>query len=168
MDWKLLLDGQVKRNGRLFYRLAFSILRDEEAAEEACQDAITRAMERPTQLKIPGALREWLSMLVRTESYRAGLRRRVELRASVEYLARAARSDHEVTPEFREAVLTAVAELPEKARAVVAMRLLEGMSGNDVAKLLGCKASEVSRQLHSGMEQLRPVLNRWNVLKGER
>ena len=33
------------------------------------------------------------------------------------------------------------------------------MSGNEVKELLGCSASQVSRALHEGLEQLRTILN---------
>ena len=54
--------------------------------------------------------------------------------------------------------MLAMDRLPETARMVVALRVMHGLSGNEVKDLLGCSAGEVSRQLHRGMEQLRGLL----------
>src|SRR5205809_50456 len=51
-----------------------------------------------------------------------------------------------------------LAALPESLRAVVTLRIMEGLSGNEVKDLLGYSASQVSRMLHEGLEQLRNVL----------
>jgi DNA-directed RNA polymerase specialized sigma24 family protein len=37
------------------------------------------------------------------------------------------------------------------------------MSGNEVKVILGCSASEVSRQLYLGMEMLRELLAEWEA-----
>ena len=70
--------------------------------------------------------------------------------------------------DMREAVVQAMDRLPETARTVVALRLMQGMSGNEVKDLLGCSASEVSRQLHAGMEQLRGLLAEFEVRSAPR
>jgi DNA-directed RNA polymerase specialized sigma24 family protein len=56
-------------------------------------------------------------------------------------------------------VEAALRELPDLTRAVVVLRIMQGMSGNEVKGLLGCSAAEVSRRLYSGMEQLRTLLS---------
>jgi RNA polymerase sigma factor (sigma-70 family) len=66
--------------------------------------------------------------------------------------------------DLRQSVIDALAELPEPTRTIVALRLMEGWSGNQVKDLLGSSASEVSRRLHDGMEQLRGLLAEYRPL----
>ena len=60
-------------------------------------------------------------------------------------------------PDVANMLRTSIAELPEQTQLVIVLRLVEGMSGNEVKSLLGCSASEVSRRLHNGMDHLRQV-----------
>ena len=60
--------------------------------------------------------------------------------------------------ERRDLVLSALAQLPEPIRGVVTLRMMQEMSGNEVSELLGCSASDVSRRLHEGLDQLRRFL----------
>lgn len=54
-------------------------------------------------------------------------------------------------------------QLPEPSRLVVTLRIMEEMSGRQVQDLVGCSAAEVSRRLHSGMDELRKLLADWKT-----
>lgn len=160
-DWNLMLSEQIRRNGRLFFRLAHGVLRDAASAEDVCQHAFLRAWEQRHQIGASDfALKGWLARTVINGSLQVVRRGKVARRAVAAHVAGRGES---VGPggqqaEVREEVMAAVAKLPDPCRSVVVMRLLEGMSGGEVKDLLGCSASEVSRQLHRGMEQLRGML----------
>lgn len=159
--WGPLLAEQIKANGRLFFRLAFGILRNSSAAEDACQQAFSKAWERRGEIDGPEALRPWLAKVVINESLATVRRGKVEKRI----LATRAEEDVSmaVAPgtesEARESVVTALERLPETPRLVVTLRIMQGMSGKEVKALLGCSDSEVSRQLYLGMERLRTLLS---------
>jgi RNA polymerase sigma-70 factor (ECF subfamily) len=55
-------------------------------------------------------------------------------------------------------VRAAVMRLPEKLRAPVVLRFYEGLEGEEIASLLGCKASTVWTRLYRGLERLRSEL----------
>ena len=160
-EWERLLAEQLRHNGRLFFRLAHGILRNAAAAEDACQHALLRAWEQRDAIETsPPALKGWLARTVINRSLQVVRRSKVERRAVA---VRAEALPESVSPlegnaDRREAVMAAVGKLPDMSRAVVVMRMLEGMSGGEVKDLLGCSASEVSRQLHRGLEQLRGML----------
>lgn len=160
-DWDQMLSEQLRLNGRLFFRLAHGVLRDAAAAEDACQYALLRAWEERGSIAAAApSIKGWLARTVINRSLQILRSGKLEKRAVA---ARAATASESIAPgghqaEVRECVLAAVARLPDPCRAVVVMRLLEGMSGGDVRDVLGCSASEVSRQLHRGMEQLRGLL----------
>lgn len=154
---------QVRRHGRLFFRLAYGVLRDAAAAEDVCQQAILKAWERRHEVRDAAACRGWVARIVLNESLQ--VRRRLAIERRV--LARHASSPPPAAQgaaagfEVRESVLAAMEKLPDTTRLVVAMRVMQGMSGNEVKDVLGCSAAEVSRQLHRGMELLRQSLAEW-------
>jgi len=159
-EWDRLLSEQIRQNGRFFFRLAHNVLRDAQLAEDVCQQALLRAWEERERIQSGPTLKSWLARTVVNNSLQLVRRGKVERRV----LGHQAyvRPDEEGPPgtreEDREAVLAALNRLPEPTRLVVALRVLEGMAGNDVKELLGCSAAEVSRQLHRGLEQLRGML----------
>jgi RNA polymerase sigma factor (sigma-70 family) len=59
----------------------------------------------------------------------------------------------------RELVVAALAQLPESPRNTVALRVMHGLSGNEVSEMLGVSVSQVSRWLHEGLDRLREFLD---------
>lgn len=162
-DWNSLVGEQVARNGPLFFELAYRLLRDSAAAEDACQQAMLKALQAEHGLRGRDSLKAWLARVVINESLQMHRRREIERHAVRS--AAATILDKPQAPELdlRETVLEAVSGLPETTRVVVTLRLLHGMSGNQVKDLLSCSAVEVSRQLHRGMELLRHSLSTWET-----
>jgi len=160
MDWDRLLSEQIRQNGRFFFRLAHNVLRDAQLAEDVCQQAFLRAWEERDRIQPGVTLKAWLARTVVNNSLQLVRRGKVERRVlgNQAYLRPGAEGPAGEREEAREAVLAALNRLPEPTRLVVALRVLEGMAGNDVKELLGCSAAEVSRQLHRGLEQLRGIL----------
>src|SRR3954447_10916209 len=159
-DWDRLLSEQIRQNGRFFFRLAHNVLRDAQLAEDVCQQALLRAWEERDRIQPGPTLKAWLARTVVNNSLQLVRRGKVERKvlgheAHVRPAAERPAGERE---EAGEAVLAALHRLPEPTRLVVALRVLEGMAGNDVKELLGCSAAEVSRQLHRGLEQLRGLL----------
>jgi RNA polymerase sigma-70 factor (ECF subfamily) len=163
-DWHVLLADQMTRHGRLFYKVAHGILRDAPAAEDACQQALLKALSRFDQIRSEDSLRAWLVKVVVTESLAVRRRRRLEERTRIERAPRpAAALDDGAHWERRDAVLEALETLPEPTRVIVVMRLLDGMNGGEVSHILGCSEAHVSRQLHGGMALLRIALQDWKT-----
>jgi RNA polymerase sigma-70 factor (ECF subfamily) len=158
-DAEAMLITQVKSNSRLFFRLAYGVVRDVQAAEDVCQQAFLQAWQLRDRLREPSALRAWLCKVVINEGLRVVRRSKVEERAKDRCAGPGGASMEPCDQaEFRARFQDALGQLPEQTRMVVVLRLVEGMSGNEVKSLLGCSASEVSRRLHQGMELLRTAL----------
>ncbi len=158
-DWADLLTEQVRQNGRLYFKVAFGILRDAARAEEVCQLAYLRAWDQRDRIRDGSALRPWLIRVVSNECFGILRRRRVEQEDLVRRAGRpVVKDDPASRMAQREIVANALGELPEPTRTVVTLRLMQGLSGNEVKKHMGCSASEVSRRLHEGMQTLRALL----------
>ncbi len=158
-EWRQFLAEQVRRSSRLWFRLSFNILRETSLAEDACQQALLRAWSRRDQLREPNHLNAWMARSVINESFLL-LRRKQSERRAFEKISRNEREQGGEQPWIdREALVAALEQLPEATRSVVCLRIMEGLSGNDVKELLGCSASQVSRMLHEGLEHLRRLMN---------
>ncbi len=161
-EWKSVLADQVRRNGSLFFRLAYGILRNRDAAKDACQQALLIGCEHHQSFRDAGKIKTWLAKVVVNESLRTrrrnGIEKRVLARHGPTMSATISTSDLE-NGEMRETLLDALEKLPEELRLVVALRTMEGLSGNEVKDLLGCSAGQVAKQLHRGLELLRGLLS---------
>jgi len=167
--WRQSLAAQVKTSGHLCFRVAFGILRDSVAAEDACQQAYLKAWEMRGQLRDGAALRAWLLRVVVNESLQTLRRSKTERRVMENQVeTRADEPSAARKLALRESILLAMKELPEATQAVVVMRLMDGRSGNEVKELLDCSASEVSRRLHDGIEALRELLADWSTSLGSK
>jgi RNA polymerase sigma-70 factor (ECF subfamily) len=158
-EWRRVLAEQVGQHYRLFFRLSYRVLRNTEAAREVCQQLVEKALARPPALRKPAAVKSWLCRIVINESRDVLRRWVVEKEAMREWMVRLQAPDTpHVNVDNREAIGWALSQLPELQRLVVSMRIMEGLSGNDVAEILECSAKNVSVQLHSGIEALRVIL----------
>lgn len=120
-----------------------------QEADDLVQDVFLLALRKIGSLRDAGALGPWLCTLARNRAadfWRRGARD-AELPEQIEAPGR----DH---AEAREA-LEAVKELPEAYRETLLMRLVEGMTGPEIAAATGLTPGSVRVNLHRGLKLLR-------------
>ena len=121
-------------------------------AEDLVQDVFLRALENIHTLRDAGAIGGWLCTLARNRA--ADFHRRGVKHAPLpEDLP--ARGDGAF--EARD-VLAAIRALPETYAETIAMRLVEGMTGPEIAKATGMTPGSVRVHLHRGIKLLRARL----------
>jgi len=164
-NWDDLLAEQVRLHSRLFYLLAYRMLRDDARAQEVCQQALLRACEHRDRIIDPSVntLRSWISQTVKTECLQRLRRQRIEQRA-LAIRSEAQQElllDPEIPIDLRNAVLEAIALLPEPAQSIVRLRHLDGLTPNEVMVAVGCRRSDLWRHMRWGFDQLRALLADW-------
>ncbi len=162
-SWAALFDAQIKAGSRYFYRVAFDLLRNGGAAEEACQQAFLKAWERRASLKSPAAIKPWILSAIRKECLQVLRRRKTEELAfnsiaSVTVEAAVENASSDIAQ--RESLLLAIDSLPELERKVVESHFFDQISGNQIAEELEISAGEVSKKLYRGLALLRIALSR--------
>ena len=169
-DWERLLVEQIRQNGRLFFSLAHGLLRNSAAAEDVCQQAMLKGWEHRDQLLDAASLRAWLCKVVVNESLRICRRGKLERESagSGELAGPSPPQEAHHQVDLRESVTVALDKLPDSLREVVVLRLMEGIAGAEVARMLGITPVAVSRQLYQGIDRLREHLVDWNTAVGER
>lgn len=162
----------TKYNRRL-YRIARGILRNDTEAEDAVQEAYVSAFTHLATFRGDSSLSTWLSRIVMNESLgRLRTRRPMAELAEVETPSQAAeiiqfpntvRTDPERTMAQRELlrlVERVTDELPDVYRTVFVTRVIEGMSVEDTAELLGIRIETVKTRLHRARKLVREHLDR--------
>jgi RNA polymerase sigma-70 factor (ECF subfamily) len=117
--------------------------------DDLVQDVFLTAYTRIRELRDPAAFGGWIATIARNRSTDY-LRRAREQVALPDELAG---GDPIETETF--AVLEIVKALPEAYRETLLMRLVEGMSGNEIAERSGLTPASVRVNLHRGMKLLR-------------
>ena len=148
--------AQVTELQETLYRTARSILRNEQDAQDAVQEAVTQAFARLHTLRDPAKFKPWLLRILVNTCYDACRRRRstVYLEAVGETLA-APQSDC----EERMRLWSAVMRLPEEQKAVVTLFYYEDLPIRAISEVLGVTQGTVKTRLSRARGRLRQMLD---------
>jgi RNA polymerase sigma-70 factor (ECF subfamily) len=153
------------RHGRVAYGLAYRVLGDAGAAEEAVQDAFLRVWQRAASFDpARGAVRSWLLTIVHHRAIDL-LRRRASAPAVIagldEIAERPATTDtwRVVAGHLeRERVRAALAALPGEQRRAIEMAYFEGLTHREIAAQEGLPLGTVKGRLRLGLQRLHGLL----------
>ena len=122
--------------------------------EDLVQDVFLVALKKLSSLRDDAAFGGWLAMIARNRAMDFHRRKR-ETEELNEDLASQNRSESD-----REAarVLEVICGLPEAYRETLVLRLVEGMTGPEIAGRTGLTPASVRVNLHRGMKLLREKL----------
>jgi RNA polymerase sigma-70 factor (ECF subfamily) len=120
------------------------------------QECFALAFQRLHQLRQPTHFAAWIGTIAR--HLRAEEPEHAPLREHDSELAdpRTAPDDHAEAQRM----LAAIRALPEAYRETLALRLVEGMSGAEIAQLTGLTPESVRVNLHRGLQKLRAGVTR--------
>jgi RNA polymerase sigma-70 factor (ECF subfamily) len=142
-------EERLRDSGTLAFRVAYSVLRHREDAEEVAQESLAKAYRSFKQLRNRDRFRAWL---VRTTWRMAIDRRRGDLRRSAR--EQAPFGGRPPTPEEHAAdreraghLWSAIDSLPGKLRLVVVLSGIKGHDTREIALLLGIPEGTVRSRL---------------------
>lgn len=144
-------------------RVARSLTRNPHDAEDLVQDTLLRAFN--SMAGFDGAHpRAWLFTILRNTHINRNRRQRPQPfddphdAESIPETRQSDPSDLVEQSEFRDAVLAAIAALPEKMRVVVALVDIEQCTYAEVAMALGIPIGTVMSRLHRGRRDIKERL----------
>ena len=154
-----VLDSALQEAGWLG-RLARSLVKNEDRAEEAVQDTLVVALERTGEAPssprawLGGILRNKLRQAARARGRRAVHEQRVERPHSVP-------SAHDVNErlEVQALLLEAVRGLEEPYRSTIVARFFDGLRPREIARRQGQAVRTVNTRLERGLAHLRARLD---------
>ena len=162
----------IQANNRRLYRIARSILRDDGEAEDALQEAYLRAFSALNEFRGGSSLATWLTRIVLNEALQR-LRRRLRTPGTAHEQPQSLNgevipfpfSGNQADPERTMAqrqlchlLESAIDKLPEEFRTVLMARVVEDMSIDETAQLLGIRPETVKTRLHRARRLLKSAL----------
>jgi RNA polymerase sigma-70 factor (ECF subfamily) len=160
---KELFHELIRPYERMVYLTLFSIVRNEADAEDGAQEAALNAYRHLTSFRGEAKFSTWLTTIAINEGRKRLRKAKSAAEESIEEEAEGHEGDY--TParltdwreipsealerkEIREALRSAVAELPDIYRQVFTLRDLEELNVEETAQALGINANVVKVRLH--------------------
>jgi RNA polymerase sigma-70 factor (ECF subfamily) len=162
------------------YRLAYGVTRNASDAQEVVQDVFVTVFRKHAAFEGRSALSSWIYRITMNAALNRRRGKRAEVEVSLDadlpsYLGDGHRdgdraylvSDWSQTPEeellsgeSRAVLARAIEALPDRYRAVLVLRDVEGLSNEEVAAAVGDSVSSVKSRLHRARMVLREQLTR--------
>jgi RNA polymerase sigma-70 factor (ECF subfamily) len=174
------LEPLMARYAPRVFRLAFGITRNQADAEEVVQDVFLTIFRKHESFEGRAALGSWIYRITTNTALNKRRGKRAEVETSLDDMLPTFRADGHregdrsflladwsqspetaaLTAETRAALEAALARLPERYRAVLVLRDVEGVSNEEVAAMLGESIASVKSRLHRARMALREMLTR--------
>ena len=143
----------VAARSRHLLQTAYLLTGDRHRAEDLLQTALTRAYLRWDRIASDDP--EGYVRRILANAHIDWWRRKPWREQPTDVLPETALPDASGAVEVRDAVLTALAGLPRRQRAVVVLRYYEDLSEAEIAQTLGCSAGTVKSAASRAMARLR-------------
>lgn len=121
--------------------------------EDLVQDIFLHAFRKLHTLREAAAFGPWIAMIARNRAMDFHRRWRATIEINEEQS-----SDDRSRRARAEEILDVIRSLPEAYRETLVLRLVEGMTGPEIALRTGLTAASVRVNLHRGMKKLRKQL----------
>jgi RNA polymerase sigma-70 factor (ECF subfamily) len=161
-DLEREFEARLEDSSTLAFRLAYSVLRNRQDAEDVAQEAFAKAFRSFAKLRDRSRFRSWLSRMtwrLALDRQRANRRRVARETAEPEASAPPAADDDIEARQRADALWAAIDRLPEKLRIVVVLANIEGHDIAGVAALLNAPEGTIKSRLFDARKILREQLS---------
>ena len=146
------------------YRVAWRVLRDDESAEDAAQEAFIKVFRNIGRFEERSSLYTWIYRItvnialnkLKRDKFRRMLPLGDMIRPDSRPSADPARAA--LSGEVAERIEEAVRSLPEKQRAVFTLRFYEELSHKEIAEIVGCSEGTSKANYFHAIRKLRKLL----------
>ncbi len=157
----------MRRHNQRLFRLARSVVRNSDEAEEIVQETYLRAYANLARFEGRSSVVTWLSRIAFHQALRPQRRKRqsrvtdgLDLDALQMSDTSPSENDSIARDELRTSLAAAMDSLPTSLRAIVMLRLVEGLSTRETAQSLRLSESNVKVGLHRGRRLLSETIER--------
>jgi len=143
-------EQRVRDCSDLAVRVAFSVLRQREDAEEVAQEAFARAYRRFRDLREPSQFRAWMVRVtwrLAIDRWRADRRRQAREQTTADSSGGASPEELAMRADRSARLWKAIDELPEKLRIVIVLSAAQGHDVKEIATLLAIPEGTVKSRL---------------------
>lgn len=138
--------------------LAFMVCGDRGRAEDAAQEALVQVYQRWSRLENPLAYARRTAVNATRDDWRREQRTTRALDDASRLAGPPLVADLESSVAQREVLIVAMASLPHRQRAVIALRYLNDLTELETAAVLGVSVGTVKRQAHDALARLRQTI----------
>jgi len=142
---------EIDAHSGMLYRVAFTILRNDDACRDALQDAVLKAWEKRHTLRQERYFRTWITRILINTCYDAQKKRK-----RIVYLDEL---PEPVSSPPDPSLQLALQSLPEKLRLPLVLFYSEGMSYDEISQTLKLPQSTVRGRIHRAKAELRKELD---------
>lgn len=142
---------ELEAHSGMLYRVAWTILRNDDACRDAMQDAVLKAWEKRDSLREERYFRTWITRILINACY--DTHRRERRLVSLEEVPEPSAQPPDLTLSL------ALQALPEKLRLPLMLCYSEGMSYEEVAQTLRIPVTTVRGRIRRAKGALRKELN---------
>jgi RNA polymerase sigma-70 factor (ECF subfamily) len=155
----------VRKYQNRIYNLCRYMLQGPGDAQDAAQDVFLKAYRALKDFRPDSSIYTWIYRIAVTTCLDYRRKSRRELFRSeplTEDLASAEHSPHQLyeSRKITESVQLALQKLPEKLRAAIVLREMEGLSYEEIAEVLHTSVGTVKSRIWRAREQLRHLLKK--------
>lgn len=164
LDLEREFEARLVESSTLAFRVAYSVLRHREDAEDVAQEAFAKAYRNFRQLRDRDRFRAWLARMtwrLAIDRYRA-TRRHPTVELDPNDPSGPTTAETVAARDRSEQLWRAIDALPEKLRLVVVLANMEGHDVKEVATLLGLPQGTVKSRLFSARQRLKEQLQ-WTL-----
>ena len=132
------------------YRIAYTLLRNDEDCRDAMQEAALRAWEKRHSLREERYFATWLTRILINEC--RNIQRKRKRLVSIEEIAEPAVQAEDP------ALAIALQHLPERLRLPLMLHVSEGLSYDEISAVLHLPKTTIAGRIHRAKQQLRKEL----------
>ncbi|HZQ94969.1 MAG TPA: RNA polymerase sigma factor [Candidatus Sulfotelmatobacter sp.] len=168
-----LLEKLVREHSGLVYRIAYSVLRLHEDAEDATQETFMRVLRYSLKLSQVEDPKTWLARIAWRvaidRSKRRGRTREIALEDADRPLPEATSSESSASDRVQGNEINAVLEkmiaaIPSKLRDPLVLSTIDGMSPREVAEILGINEAAVRSRVFRARQIVKEKLAQRGIL----
>jgi RNA polymerase sigma-70 factor, ECF subfamily len=158
------LEAMVREHAALIFRVAFSVLRNHQDAEDATQETFLRVLRYRGRIAKVREPRTWLARIGWRVAVERNRKQRTWLRREPEEVLAQVRSgnsgpeDLTAGAEIMLMMQQMIAALPDKLRAPLTLSTLEELSPADISAVLGINEAAVRSRIFRARQILRERL----------
>ena len=150
--------GLVRIHQRRAYLVARAVVLTHEDAEDAVQEGFLRAYQALDRFDAAQSFGAWVNRIVANAALDLSRRRKVRAADELSDAYASAFRDPAEDSELRERLQSALATLPERARAVLVLHDIEGFTHAEIGELLGIPGGTARSDLHHARRKLKTLL----------
>ncbi|MCC6649686.1 MAG: sigma-70 family RNA polymerase sigma factor [Candidatus Eisenbacteria bacterium] len=156
----------VRRYQRSVYRVAYALTRNASDADDLAQETFLRAWGAIGRFELGSPLYPWLARICTNQAFSLFRTRKRRPETPIEPLLEAGKqwgvdddpADHTARNERDSALQDCFAQLPPEQQAVLALRVMQDMSYDEIAKTLNVPIGTVMSRLSRARVELKKLM----------